>query len=396
MPIKRIDGKPLTRNDKLIYFGVLYNFIRNSESGRIPSKFSTPWVKLMRKANNKDSEIVRNVLLKMFGAHFEAFEGQCFELGMVLESVTKFDVNVLKSLGFDVAGFLKLKPVREIHPDLKGRKVSVAIIKKLKESLLEVGLEVKAVVMDSKLKKVEGTILSLAVSVFTNVDIAHLGNKYIPTISMGNKYLLYFSKSMCYMERINDEYIVNNIDAVGVGGHIVSNMYILPNADTLTSIGIKRTVDDDLYIFKTSYGEEEIEESLLFIEKAYRYTLTMDKQKRTIITAWLSGNIILNSYILDLLDLYIAKPVDVKKTKTIAYPVPKKVVSKSGLVHNIDYTKSFTVSEGEYLIATTNGNSRLVNSKGKKVPFKDVEFILNRNDDVEETTKNYSSLKILL
>lgn len=394
MALKRKDGKELTKKDKLLYYGILHSFFTTKKGSCIPNNYRKAWVKEVRKLKKEETSEIVDILSLIFERHFERFNNVAFELVVLLDYIVKIDIPVLNELGFDTKSFLNLKFMGEVHPSIKAQKISLEIIDFVKEELDKIGLVVKTI-LPSRFEKVRDMVISKTDTAFINFTVFHGSKRFISTIYDKDIYLAYFDRALVYMKLKEDGFYVNEKDVLGAGGTIVSNLLILENRDSFTSVGLKH-MDDKVYIFTTTYGSIEIEESLLNIKKGYRYTLYKDKHDRISILTWSSKSSRYEDlYRIDEVDLYTEKPIDVIPTKELPTFISDKTIRKAGL-KNIDYTKSLIDGDISVLVKE-NSNAICMRSDKKINVFQDVNFILNEADEEIETKELfYEKLKMLI
>lgn len=396
MSIIKEDGTELSIVDKAIYAGIVYNMIYIAKNTDIPVKYKKPWVKMVRKLPKVKQEFVRDTLLGMIDKHYNTHVNKSFELAFVLATIVKWDIKTLNSIGFNVRSFLKLKSIREQHPGIEIRKNSADIVGSLEAGLEEYGMIVKKGFLKDGIDEASSVNITRTKQGYTNLDIRHKSKCFTPTIHVSDDTsLMCFTSTLVYIHKIGEKYHTNNIDIVGLGGELKSNMLLSAHVDNM-SIGIK-VMDDALYMFTTIVGSSEIGESKLILPPAMRYTLYLSKEGFIHITLWKDFKTPTETYRMQHVDLLTKGDIIPKHTKLYHEQIDENIIKKSG-IKNVDAEKSFNIIDTDYYVMIKeNGNAIGIDSTGRKANFfGSIDFVLNHKDTDETTERFYDSIKILI
>lgn len=395
MALKRLDGTAIDSIDKFVYFGILYNFILSSSENALPSKYAKVWLDGMKKLHKDEQFEIKTRLTTLFDSFFKEFEGKSYDLSLVLIDIVLIDLPLLKALGFNASGFLRLNKVKKVHPSLEAAKCSIAIMESINKQLEELwSLKVVKLFVSGTRKEIKEVKLTRAIKSLVSIDIRYQSKQFIPTVKTRDGFVMIFNSVLIYVKQKDGEHLIRDSSIVGAGGDILSNMLDVGDEETFSGIAVKH-MDGKVWLIKTSVYDANIEESILNIDMGYRYTLGRDKHTRIVVTVWKNELEIYKTYKFWPLDLLNESPINLELKPNMYIPIPKEVLKRAGVKKPI--LSRCEIIDGIHIIYKPNGNVICIDKDGKNVkPFDNITFIVNREDKEEaDYIVKYENIKML-
>lgn len=391
MPLIKKDGGELNQKEKLLYLGIVQAYMHNTAGFFIGKKFKKLIIRALNKLSEEDRDEVIEGIDHFMDVFTAKYEGVAYEGAILLHGIVLMDMKLLDSIGFDVKGFLRESFFKDINPDIRANNKSAEILDYVEAHLALKDIVVKRLYTDTLTKKARDLVLSKATTAFLNMQVEVAKNNFIPTVKLKDTTLIYFPRALIYVKEEEDGvYTANENSVAGTGGDLKSN--IIHIGDDVV-LGIKE-MDGEIYIFRNTPYDPNLEESRLHIPKAYRYTLERENYKIHI-HRWLNKKEYLDTYSIEMFELYKTTPITpIKKKKYVYKGIEDKVFGKAG-VKRPDKTKSY-IHNGMYVLVKDNGGVVLVEDGKRVKKFVDRAYRLNTEDEFNETVITYDSQKILL